>query len=86
MDITIELIFAVVTAVLTGIAGVFTKNSKIPDKYIPIQNLIIGVVAAVVAVYFKLFDNYPVAIFVSLAIAFGVGGAYDLAHGSKKDK
>lgn len=85
MDITLELIFALVTAIFTGIAGVFTKNSKIPDKFIPVQNLIIGIIAAVVAVYFKLFDNYPLAIFVSLVTAFGVGGGYDLVHGNKKE-
>ena len=81
---TFELIFAVVTAVITGVLGVFTKNKIVPSKYIPIQNIVIGIIAAVVAVYFKLFNDIPTAIIVSLALSLGVGGAYDVKQIPKK--
>ena len=77
MEITFELVFMVVTAIVTGITGAITKNRVIPSRFVPIQNIVIGVIAGIVATYFKLFDNYVVAIFVSLATALGVGGAYD---------
>lgn len=81
---TFEVIFAVVTAVITGILGTFFKNTVVPSRFIPIQNLIIGIIAAVVAVYFNLFNDIPTAIFMSLAVAFGVGGAYDATQIRKK--
>lgn len=80
-----ELIFAVVTAVVTGMLGAITGKSKIPNKYIPIQNIIIGCIAALLAVYFELFNDIPTAIIVSLGIALGVGGAYDAARIPSKD-
>ena len=81
---TFELIFSVVTAVVTGILGAIMKNKVIPSKYIPLQNIAIGIVAAVVAVYFKLFNDIPTAIIVSLAISLGVGGTYDAVQIPKK--
>lgn len=81
---TFELIFAVVTAVITGVLGTFTKNKIVPSKYIPIQNIVIGIIAAIIAVYFKLFNDIPTAIIVSLALSLGVGGAYDVKQIPKK--
>lgn len=74
---TLELIFAVVTAVITGILGCLTKNRVIPSKYIPLQNIAIGIISGLIAVYFGLFQDIPTALIMSLAIALGVGGAYD---------
>jgi hypothetical protein len=74
---TFELIFAVVTAVITGVLGAIMKNRVIPSKYIPIQNIVIGIISGLIAVYFGLFQDIPTALVMSLAIALGVGGAYD---------
>lgn len=74
---TLEFIFAVVTAVFTGVAGWITKDSVVPSKFIPIQNIIIGVVAAFIAIHFNLFNDIPTAILVSLGMSLGVGGGYD---------
>ena len=76
---TVEFIFAIVTAVITALLGTFLKDGVVPARFIPIQNMIIGIVAAVIAVYFGLFNDIPTAILVSLGMSFGVGGAYDLA-------
>lgn len=81
---TFELIFSVVTAVVTGVLGAIMKNKVIPSKYIPLQNIAIGIIAAIVAVYFKLFNDIPTAIIVSLAISLGVGGTYDAVQIPKK--
>ena len=84
MELTFEFIFAVVTAVITGLLGTIFKDKVIPARFIPIQNLIIGVVAAVVAIALNLFDNIGLAILVSLGMSFGVGGAYDALQTKKK--
>lgn len=84
MEITFELIFMVVTAVVTGIIGAIFKNRVVPARFIPIQNIVIGIIAAFVATYFKLFDNVAVAILVSLATALSVGGAYDATQTKMK--
>lgn len=83
MEITVELIFLVVTAVITGILGAILKDKVVPARFIPIQNMVIGVISAFVAVYFGLFDTIPLAIFVCLSIAMGVGGTYDLSKTKK---
>lgn len=77
MEVTFELVFVVVSAVITGILGTIFKDTIIPSRFIPIQNIVIGIIAAIVAVYFNLFDNVGVAILVSLAVSLGVGGGYD---------
>ena len=84
MEITFELIFMVVTAVVTGIIGAIFKNRVVPARFIPIQNIVIGIIAAFVATYFKLFDNVAVAILVSLATALSVGGAYEATQTKMK--
>ena len=81
---TVEFIFSVVTAVVTAILGTFFKDRVVPSRFIPLQNIVIGIIASVIAVYFNLFDNWAVAILVSLGMALGVAGAYDLKR--TKDK
>lgn len=76
---TIDLIFAVATAVVTAIIGAITKGKAIPSYLIPIQNMIVGIIAAVIAIYFGMFDNVVMAIIVSLGMSLAAGGAYDLA-------
>lgn len=77
MEITIDLIFALVQAIVTAVLGTFLKDSVVPSKWIPIQNIVIGLISSGIAIYFGLFTNIPVAIFMCLAISLGVGGTYD---------
>lgn len=77
MEINVELIFLLVQAIITAILGVFTKDSVIPSKWIPIQNIAIGIISGFVALGFGLFANAPIAIVTCLAISLGVGGGYD---------
>lgn len=77
MEITIELIFALVQAVVTAVLGAILKNKVVPSHLVPIQNIVVGLISAVIAIYFDLFVNIPLAIFICLAISLGVGGGYD---------
>ena len=77
MEITIELIFALVQAVVTAVLGAILKDKVVPCHLVPIQNIVIGFISALVAIYFNLFSNVPLAIVICLAISLGVGGGYD---------
>lgn len=77
MEITVELIFMLVQAIVTAVLGVFVKNSILPSKWIPIQNIVIGIISGLVALGFGLFNDIPTAIVTCLAISLSVGGAYD---------
>ena len=83
---TMEFIFSVVTAGVTAILGVFFKDTVIPRRFIPLQNIVIGIIAAIISVYFNLFDNVATAILVSLGMSLGVGGVYDAVRIPSKIK
>ncbi len=74
---TLELIFGVVQALVTAILASFTKNKKVPKKYIPYQNIAVGLLAGILANYFNLYNDVVMAMFVCLSISTGVGGIYD---------
>lgn len=81
---TLELIFGVVQALVTAILASFTKKGKVPKKYIPTQNIIIGLLAGILATYFNLYDDVVMAMFVCLAVSTGVGGIYDATQTKRK--
>lgn len=75
MEITVALIITAVTLV----AGQITKITPIPNKYIPLQNLIIAVIASIICIVFKV-ENMSVLETV-LTCIFGTmsaGGIVDL--------
>lgn len=51
-----EITVALVIMALTLIAGEITKLTAIPNKYIPLQNIIIALLASVICVVFKVQD------------------------------
>lgn len=78
MEFTWEILFGISQAIITAIIGVFTKDTIIDSKYIPIQNLIIGILSGILAIITGIYDNTVNAILIGIAISFGVGGAYDM--------
>jgi len=80
----IELIFGVIQAVVTAVLGSFTKKGKVPKRFIPLQNAIVGLVAGLLSVYFEVYDNVIVAMFMCLAVSMGVGGVYDATQTKRK--
>lgn len=76
----IEYIVALITIIVEIILGFISKkNPKISNKLIPIQNLLIGIIVAVVE--FVITKDFDTAIAVSGLIA---GGTYDIVHNLKK--
>ena len=82
---TMELIFGVVQALVTASLASFTKNGKVPKKYIPYQNIIVGILSGLLAVYFKMYDDVVLAMFICLSTSLGVGGAYDATQTKHKN-
>ena len=80
MEFTWEILFGISQAIITAIIGVFTKDTLIDSKYIPIQNLIIGIVSGFLAIVTGIYDNTINAMLIGIAISFGVGGAYDMVR------
>lgn len=71
---------AIITFVVTLVCGVITKKlPKISNKIIPIQNLLIGIIVAVVE--WIITKNFSTAIALSGLLA---GGSYDIIHNLNK--
>ena len=81
---TVEVIIAIVTAVVTALLGTIFKDNVIPSRFIPLQNLIISVIATVITIATGLVTNPLIAGLICFGAAFGVAGIYDLVHTSKK--
>ena len=79
---TLEYLISLITIVVTLVLGIVSKKSpKIKNNLIPIQNLLIGVIVAIVE--WILTKDFKVAIALSGLIA---GGTYDIVHNLQKIK
>ena len=75
MEITVALI---ITA-LTLIAGQITKLTSIDNKYIPLQNIIIAVIASIICIVFKVEDMSILETIVTCVFGtMSAGGLADL--------
>lgn len=82
MDITVGLI---ITA-LTLLAGEITKLFDMPSKYIPLQNIIIAIVASIVCIVFKVQDMSVLeTILTCIFGTMSAGGIYDLTKTGKEE-
>lgn len=48
-----EITIAIVVMAITLVAGEITKVTSIPNKYIPLQNIIIAILSSIVCIIFK---------------------------------
>ena len=77
---TMDVLTTVCTTVITYVFGECAKKwNWIETKYIPVQNLLIGVVIGALAFILDLNDNIISSIILCLAGSFCAGGTYDLA-------
>lgn len=85
IQITVEIILTVVTAVITAFLGWAAKrwNWETSD-YIPFQNLTIAIISGILFVATGLITNVIVAFIISFGAAFGAAGLYDLIKTKKE--
>lgn len=76
MEITYVVIITLVAYVLGSITKVFID--KIPNKYIPLQNVLIGIISAFICYYTKIETNLLQSIVLCLMATMGAGGIADL--------
>lgn len=86
MTITIEMITMVVTAIITAIFGELAKRFNwIEKKYLPFQNLCIGLFIGIIAYLVGLNTNLLSAVLYGIFASMTAGGMYDLSKTSKEE-
>ena len=82
-----EITYVVVIAIIAYIFGAITKVwiDEIPNKYIPVQNVIIGVISAVICYFTGIEPNLLQAIVLCLVACMGAGGIADLININKEE-
>lgn len=82
-----EITYIVIITLVTLVAGAITKTfiDAIPNKFIPLQNLIIGIISAVICIVTKIEPNILQAIVLCLSATLGAGGIYDLVQTKIKE-
>ena len=72
MEITYVIIISIVAYVLGAITKLFIE--KVPNKFIPIQNVVVGIISKLISYYCKIETNLLQAIVLCLIATMGAGG------------
>jgi len=78
MEITYVIIIAIVAYIFGAITKVFIDN--IPNKYIPIQNVLVGIISALICYFTKIEPNLLQALVLCIVATMGAGGIADLIN------
>lgn len=74
-----EITVAVIITAITLIAGEITKLTNLDNKWIPLQNIIIAVIASIICILFKVEDMSVLETIVTCVFAtMSAGGIADL--------
>ena len=75
-----EVTYVIIVSIITYILGAITKMfiDTIPNKYIPIQNVIIGVISGLICYFTKIEPSLIQALVLCLLSTMGAGGTADL--------
>lgn len=84
MEITYIVIITIVAYILGSITKIFID--AIPNKYIPLQNVFIGITSALICYFTKIENNLLQAIVLCLMATMGAGGIADLTKIGKGEK
>ena len=83
-----EITYVIIIAIIAYICGAITKIfiDEIPNKYIPIQNVAIGVISAIICYFTGIEPNLLQAIVLCLVATWGAGGVADLINIKNKEE
>jgi len=83
-----EITYVVVIAIIAYVFGAITKIfiDSIPNKYIPIQNVVIGLISGLICYFTGIEANFLQAIVLCLVATMGAGGVADLININKEEK
>lgn len=81
-----EITYIVVVSIVAYVLGALTKMfiDVIPNKYIPIQNVLIGVISALICFFAKIETSLLQALVLCITATMGAGGIADLVKTIKK--
>lgn len=82
MEITIPSVISLITLIVGYVSKYFGINSK----YIPIQNIVIGVISGIIVYFLGLNNNLFSSIVLCLISALSAGGLYDSLKKGEKDE
>lgn len=84
MEITYVVVIAIVAYVLGSITKIFIDT--IPNKYIPLQNVLIGLISAFICYFTKIEPNLLQSIVLCVIATMGAGGVADLIKIKNKEE
>ena len=81
-----EITYVIIVGIITYILGAITKTfiDVIPNRFIPLQNVIIGIISGLVCYFTKVEPILLQALVLCFMTAMGAGGTYDLTQTNKK--
>lgn len=78
MEITYVVIIAIIAYVFGAITKIFIDS--IPNKFIPIQNVVIGIIAGLICYFTKIEPNLLQSLVLCIVATMGAGGVADLIN------
>lgn len=84
MEITYVIIIAIIAYIFGAITKLFVDT--IPNKYIPIQNVVIGVISAIICYFTEIEPNLLQAMVLCIVACMGAGGVADLINIKNKEE
>lgn len=84
MELTIT--YVLIVALVTYIFGAITKAfiDSVPNRFIPLQNVVIGIVSALICYFTKIEPDLFTSIVLCLIASSGAGGVADFIKMFKK--
>ena len=75
-----EVTYTVIVFIITYIFGAITKTfiDEIPNKFIPLQNVIIGIISGLICYFVGIESNLLQSLVLCFMAAIGAGGTADL--------
>ncbi len=83
-----QVTYVIVVAIITYVLGALTKLkwNKVPNKFIPIQNVIIAIISTLICFFTKLEPNFIQAFVLCFTATMGAGGMSGLVKTFKKEE
>ena len=83
-----QVTYVVVVAIITYVLGALTKLkwNKVPNKFIPLQNVIIAIISTLICFFTKLEPNFIQAFVLCFMATMGAGGMSGLVKTFKKEE
>lgn len=74
--------YLIIISIVAYILGSFTKLywDNIPNKYIPIQNVLVGIFSGIICYFLDISDGLVQALVLCIGATMGAGGTADLIN------